>query len=64
MEDPLVSRMFKLPEALPCGCRIKNRQGKTISGPHAPTSLTPSGMRRCRCGRYWEAFVTFNEVRR
>lgn len=55
--------MLQLPDALPCGCRLKNRQGKTISGAWAPTQLAEDGTRHCRCGILWKAQVHFTRVR-
>lgn len=40
--------------ALPCGCKLKNRQGAWLSGRYAPTKLLEDGTRLCRCGKRWE----------
>lgn len=58
-----MKRAIGSPDTLPCGCRIKNRQGATIAGPYAPTRLGPDGMRICRCGWRWMPEVRFVEVK-
>lgn len=50
------------PDALPCGCRLKNAQGAWIAGRYAPTQLNSDGTRTCRHGRTWKASVKFVEV--
>lgn len=57
-----MKHMVRLPDALPCGCKIKNRQGKVIAGAWAPTQIAEDGTRHCRCGVLWRAEVRFVKV--
>jgi hypothetical protein len=52
------------PIALPCGCRIKNRQGAFICGASAPTQRQPDGTLECRHGKSWVLRERFIEVLR
>ncbi len=50
------------PGILPCGCRVRNAQGATITGKFAPTRLIEDGVRACRCGRKWKVHSKWIEV--
>jgi hypothetical protein len=50
-----------LPHVLPCGCRIKNKQGATLL---TEAQLNDNGTRTCRSHRRtWQAVLRFIEVK-
>lgn len=60
---PGVKRPDTFPDTLPCGCKLKNRQGAWIAGKFAPTQRRADGLRVCRHGRVWKPTCEFVEVR-
>lgn len=43
-----------VPEALPCGCKLKNKQG---AGVQSHAIVLKDGTRICKCGKRWGFFI-------
>lgn len=50
--------MKVVPGSLPCGCKLKNKQGAAIS---SNAIVLKDGTRICKCGKRWGFFI---EVRK